>query len=238
MGFIDLRGLTLRAALGMHCDMKRLLQLLLSTVLVLGSASLRAQEEDTLQAEVLAEEIPAAVVESAKAAVEALGLQVQQGRFHVALERMNPHWKARYAERVGGIEELERQLNGVADAMRQNGITMLSCKPQGEPVAYGVTPAQKQVQLDGKLQNRLVYTQWLVLVPTVSQFRIMYTQEGEPPRWVRIESKGFQVAIADREKLDWTFIDGAGVKVNDLRSLFATLPQDMKLPEISKKEIR
>ena len=53
-----------------------------------------------------------------------------------------------------------------------------------------------------------------------------------------IESIGFQVALADKGKNDWTFIDGAGLTTADLRSLFITLPQDMELPPIEKKEVR
>lgn len=217
--------------------MKPLLQMAIALVLVLGSSRSVAQE-DAGQAEVMAEEVPAKAVESAVAAVAALGHEVEQGRYHVALERMNPRWKERYAQRVGGMKELERMLEGVAAAMVAQNITMLSFKPHGEPMAYGVLPGQKTMQVNGRPESKLVYTQWLVLVPTVSQFRMMHNQPGEPARWVRIQSTGYQVAVADRDKLDWTFIDGAGLTVNDLRSLFVTLPQDMKLPEVGKKEIR
>ncbi len=217
--------------------MKPLLQMAIALVLVLGSSRSVAQE-DAGQAEVMAEEVPAKAVESAVAAVAALGHEVEQGRYHVALERMNPRWKERYAQRVGGMKELERMLEGVAAAMVAQNITMLSFKPHGKPMAYGVLPGQKTMQVNGRPESKLVYTQWLVLVPTVSQFRMMHNQPGEPARWVRIQSTGYQVAVADRDKLDWTFIDGAGLTVNGLRSLFVTLPQDMKLPEVGKKEIR
>jgi hypothetical protein len=52
-----------------------------------------------------------------------------------------------------------------------------------------------------------------------------------------IESKGFQVAISDKDKIEWSFIDGAGLVVQDLRSLFISLPQDMVLPETVRREV-
>jgi hypothetical protein len=55
---------------------------------------------------------------------------------------------------------------------------------------------------------------------------------------VIIESTGFQVAISDKGKADWTFIDGSAVSVNDLRSLFGNLPQDLELPPLEKRQIK
>jgi len=81
----------------------------------------------------------------------------------------------------------------------------------------------------------LRYTKWLVLGPTVTRFRAMI--EGDPVA-VNIESTGFQVAISDKGSDEWTFIDGSAVSVNDLRSLFITLPKDLELPPLEKKQIR
>jgi hypothetical protein len=62
-------------------------------------------------------------------------------------------------------------------------------------------------------------------------------REGEP-RPLVIESTGYQVAISDKGENNWTFIDGAGLKPADLRGLFVTLPQDMELPPVGKREVR
>jgi len=194
------------------------------------------QAEAAPQAEVLSEPVPDEVLESAVAAVAALGREVVQGRYHVALERMNPKWKARHAKRMGGMKELERQLAAVPAEMMRRGISMISFKPQGKPNGYGVTPVNRQIKEQGATIERLVCTQWLVLVPTVTQFKILQSQPGQPAKWIEIESIGYQVAISDREKLDWTFIDGGGLNANDLRSVFITLPQDMVLPPVGKKE--
>lgn len=187
------------------------------------------------ESEVSADPVTPDIAASAVAAVAKLGDEVVLGRYKVAVERMNPVWKERVAKRMGGKEALEKQLDGVAAQMVQQGISMISFKPQGQPTVYQVSPGTKVVRENGAEVPKLVYTKWLVLVPTVTKFRIM-RQGG--PRPVVIEGTGYQVAISDKGKNDWTFIDGAGLKPADLRALFITLPQDIKLPPVEKREAR
>lgn len=182
---------------------------------------------------------PADVVASAVTAVGELGKEVVLGRYQVALERMNPEWKKRTAMRMpGGEKELEKQLDGVARMMVQQGISMLSFKPQGQPQSYEVGPGRKVETINGEEVESLVFSKWLVIIPTITKFRVMQKMEGSAPKVITIESIGFQVAISDKDRNDWTFIDGAGLSVNDLRSLFATLPQDLKFPPLEKRESR
>lgn len=187
------------------------------------------------EAEVLSEPIPPEVSASAVAAVAKLGDEVVLGRYQAAIERMNPLWKHRTAGRIGGMEALEKQLAGVAAEMLRQGVSMISFRPEGRPRVYGVSPDMRTVSENGRDVRRLVHTQWLVLVPTVSRFRIM--REGDP-RPLVIESTGFQAAISDRDRLDWTFIDGAGLSPAELRGLFITLPPDIELPPVGKREVR
>lgn len=185
--------------------------------------------------EKLAAAAPSDVVASAVAAVGRLGDEVVLGRYQVAVERMNPLWKERTARRMGGMEKLEGQLAGVAKQMVQQGISMISFKPQGQPRSFEVGPG-KLVETVGDAQvENLVFNKWLVLIPTVTQFRIIHAGAAKP---VVIESVGFQVAISDKKTLDWTFIDGSGITVNDLRSMFGTLPRDLQLPPLEKREVR
>jgi hypothetical protein len=176
---------------------------------------------------------PPEVVASAVAAVASLGDEVVLGRYKSAIERMYPQWKERAANRMGGMEELEKQLNGVAQQMVQQGISMISCQPQGQPRSYQVGPGKKVNAAKG--EETLVFTKWLVLVPTLTKFRII--RPGEPTPLI-IESNGFQVALAEKAKLAWTFIDGSSLTVADLRSLFVNLPQDLELPPTGKRESR
>ena len=204
----------------------------LATALIMHGMA-HAQQETTNtesfgEAEVIADAVPPEVVQSATSAVAALGNEVVLGRYQAALERMNPLWKERVSQRMGGMQALEEQLAKIPEEMVRQGITMLSSKPEGAPIVHQVGPQK------GKSGN-LVYTKWLVLVPTMTKFRLI--REGNPKPLV-IESLGYQVAISPKDKLDWTFIDGAGLKVSDLRGLFITLPRNIQLPPVSKREAR
>jgi hypothetical protein len=204
---------------------------LASALIMLGMA--HAQQETTNtesfgEAEVIADAVPPEVMQSATSAVATLGNEVVLGRYQAALERMNPLWKERVSQRMGGMQALEEQLAKIPEEMVRQGITMLSSKPEGAPIVHQVGPQK------GKSGN-LVYTKWLVLVPTMTKFRLI--REGNPKPLV-IESLGYQVAISPKDKLDWTFIDGAGLKVSDLRGLFITLPRNIELPPVSKREAR
>lgn len=181
------------------------------------------------------EQVPAEVVASAVTAVSDLGKEVVLGRYQVAIERMYPTWKERTAKRMGGMEKLEKQLDGVAKQMLQQGISITDFKPLGKPTAYEVYPGKKVEKVDGKDVEVLRYTKWLVLVPTATRFRAMI--EGDPVA-VNIESTGFQVAICEKGTDEWTFIDGSAVTVSDLRSLFITLPENLELPPLEKKQIK
>jgi hypothetical protein len=178
---------------------------------------------------------PADVVASAVSAVGRLGDEVVLGRYQVAVERMNPMWKERTAKRLGGMKELEKQLSGVARQMVQQGVSMISFKPQGKPSSFEVGPGKKVEKVGGEEIESLIFTQWMVLIPTVTTFRII--REGDPKPKI-IESIGFQIAVSDKTKNDWSFIDGSGLTVNDLRMLYPTLPQDLEFPPLSKREVR
>lgn len=190
-----------------------------------------------VESAVLDEPVPPAAIASAVEAVAALGKDVVQGKYHVALERMNPKEKRRLAKQMGGLAKLQKQLEAVPTEMVRQGVRMLSCKPKGKPVGYGVEPKPTQLREGGRTVSRMAASQWLVLVPTVTRFRVLHRVENEPDRWVEIESESFQVAVSDRDKEDWTFIDGAGLSVGRLRNLYVTLPADIQLPKVEKRQV-
>lgn len=235
-------GLTRAGGEGIHCHVKpKFLMTTLAAWALVGGQS-PAQEPLAPLPPVVEESpaepassAPADVVASAVAAVAKLGDEVVLGRFQVAVDRMNPTWKERTAKRMGGMEVLEKQLAGVARQMVQQGISMISFKPQGRPRSFEVGPGKKVETVNGVAVESLIFNKWLVLVPTITKFRIMREGEVKP---LFIESIGFQVAISDKEKNDWTFVDGSSLSVNDLRSLFGTLPQDLELPPLEKREAR
>lgn len=228
----------------MHCLVKPTFLIHLFAILGLACGAASAQkplaplpplgtEEATKEKNLLS--APPEVEAAAVAAVAKLGEEVVLGRYQVAIERMNPFWKKRAAERMGGMQELDKQLAGVAKQMVQQGISMISFKPKGQPQSFEVSPGKKVEKVAGQEVESLIFTKWLVLVPTVTQFRIIRQGEVKP---LVIDSTGFQVAIADKGTNDWTFIDGAGVSVSDLRNLFGTLPMNLVLPPLEKHESR
>jgi len=215
----------------------------LGLTLALSCGAALAQQEPSSQAplsesEVATEAVPPQVVAAAVAAVAKLGEEVVLGHYQVAVERMNPLWKDRTRRHSGSTKTPEQQAAGVATQMVQQGISMLSFKPQGAPRAYEVAPGTKMVTGHGASIGQLVFTKWLVLVPTATRFRIMHGAAGQPPRVLAIDSISYQVAICDKGKSDWTFIDGSQLKPSDLRSLFITLPANMDLPPVEKHESR
>jgi hypothetical protein len=218
--------LTGEAGGGMGSRMKCLFVLLALT------AVLRAQD---LAENAVTETASPEIVASAVKAVADLGKEVVMGRYEVAGERMYPQWKDRAARRMGGMDKLQEQIDGAGKRMLQQGISITDFSPQGQPRAFEVHPGKLVEVVDGKQVERLRYTKWLVLVPTVTKFR---THIKGDPIAVIIESTGFQVAVTDKGKDDWTFIDGSAVSVNDLRSLFVNLPMNLELPPLEKRQIK
>ncbi|TAE87712.1 MAG: hypothetical protein EAZ65_06070 [Verrucomicrobia bacterium] len=185
--------------------------------------------------------VPVEVGESAVAAVAELGARVVRGEHQVAIERMHPRWKESVAEREGGMAKLEEKLAGIGKMMVEQGVQLKSFRPEGSWTAYEVGLGKELVAEEGRTVEKMIYKQWLLLIPTATVYRIAKpVVAGESPGFVEITSHGFQVAISDKGKNDWTFIDGAGVTVPELRRLFITLPDHLQLPEIKRehKEVK
>lgn len=176
---------------------------------------------------------PAEVITSAVAAVNDLGKQIVMGKFQAGIERMNPLWKERTAARVGGIAELEKQLEEVSRQMVAQGVSIISFEPKGAPRSFEVGPGKKVETINGRAVESLIYTKWMVLVPTSTKFRIFPKSQPKP---LFIESTSYQVAIADKGTSNWTFIDGSNLSLGELRKLFINLPSDLVLPPVQKKE--
>lgn len=179
---------------------------------------------------------PPEVVASAWSAVEKLGLEVARGNYKVAVDRMNPQWKERMARKIpGGAEAMQKQIEGVSKRLAQEGVSIVSSVPQGTPRSFEVGPGKRVEKVAGEADVEvLIFTKWMVLVPTVTKYRLMLKGDPKP---VFIEKTGYQVAVSDKGKSDWTFIDGSGLTMNELRRLYVTLPQDLELPPISERQV-
>lgn len=200
---------------------------------MLGLCGIAAAQPGSVASPV-AQAAPAEVVSSAVGAVNDLGKQIVAGRFQTAIEKMNPQWKERAAARVGGVAELEKQLDGVSRQMVAQGVTILAFEPKGAPRSFEVGPGKKVETINGQAVESLIYTKWMVLVPTSTRFRIFPKGQTKP---LLIESISYQVAISDKGKNDWTFIDGSTLALSELRKLFINLPSDLELPPVQKKEV-
>lgn len=203
-----------------------------------ASAQASAGADGVNEAVVPEDPVTPDIAPSATAAVTRLGEAVVLGKFDLTLERMNPEWKERAAKAVGGIRVLEQRIAQVPQEMVRQGIAIISFRPQGKPIVYQVDQGKRIRNIRGGVKKEAFgFRKWLVLVPTTTRFRIQQKADGLLKRNITIEKVGFQVAISDKDQLDWTFIDGAGLKVGDLRNLFPTLPLDIELPEIREREI-
>ncbi len=177
---------------------------------------------------------PAEVLASAVAAVDKLGSDVTRGNYAVAIERMNPLWKERMANQTkGGMAEVLRQIEGASKRMTQEGVSIISSVHQGAPRSFEVGADSKVEVVKGEEVEIQIFTKWLVLVPTLTKYRLLLQGEPKP---VVIEKTGFQVAVSDKGKNDWTFIDGSGLTVSALRRLYLTLPLDLELPPIQERK--
>jgi hypothetical protein len=208
--------------------------------------------------------VPPEVKTSAVTAVNALGKEVVVGRFQVAIDRMYPAWKDSLAKAVGGHDKLTEQFSEVPRKMAQQGMAILSFETEGEPVAYEVDSGKEPVidangkpvfvdvkgkpMVDAKGNalpakpgdkplEKMIFKKWLLVVPTVTEFRLTEpAKAGQAPKIKVAVNHSFQIAISDKGKNDWTFIDGSGLRVSELRRLFFTLPENMTLPEIKGEE--
>jgi hypothetical protein len=178
---------------------------------------------------------PPDVEASASMAVAKLGDEVVLGHYQAAIDHMNPLWKKRTADEMGGMDLLNKKLANVPKQLVERGISIISFKPKGQPRSYEVSPGKKVEKVGGQEVESLIFTKWMVFVPTVTQYRFIRPGDVKP---MVIDSVGFQVAIADKGSNDWSFIDGTGVSVADLRNMYGTLPMDLELPPTKRQESR
>jgi hypothetical protein len=178
---------------------------------------------------------PPEVIAAAVSAVEKLGSEVTRGNYAVAIERMNPLWKERLAKQTkGGMVEVQKQIEGASKRMTQEGVSIISSIPKGTPRSFEVGPGKKVEKVGEEEVEIQIFTKWMVFVPTLTKYR--YILPGDP-KPLYIEKVGYQVAVSDKGKNDWTFIDGSGLTLNTLRRLYVTLPQDLELPLIEERKV-
>lgn len=179
--------------------------------------------------------VPQSVLDKAELATRAMGQQVLEGNFGVALDRMYPRWKKRAAKKLpGGEAELARRLAEIPKEMARQGISMLKYEVQKPTSAHEVVLLRGEDRQGKAVQ---MYLEWLVFVPTRAEYRII---DPETRLARRIETLGFQIALNKKGTPEWYFIDGRNCTIADLRSFFPGLPENQKLlglPKVGGGEI-
>ena len=176
--------------------------------------------------------LPLDVAKSAAAAVDVMGVELTKGRVTVTLEKMYVPWKDRAARRLGGMDKLVEVVAERRDRMQANGMQLVSIKSRPATSGFEVKPVMKTDGVTG-LKTVDHYQEWLVFVPTTIRYRVIEADTGKARL---LEKDGFQVAVSRQGSNEWSFIDGAKLTIEELRTLFPTLPtrrSHLGMPELS-----
>lgn len=185
------------------------------------------------------QESESALRSGAVSATKELGSEVVKGNFSFTIQKMYPRWKKQAAADVGGMDKLVKILTQVPRQMKQNGIAILAFEPGVPRKVFEVQAAvvdldaRQAAKLGVKPGKQMIYTEWLVFVPTKMKYLVPDPETGKN---VRLEKSGFQVAVTRKEENNWTFIDGSNLKIEELRRLFPALPatkDGLMLPKVS-----
>jgi hypothetical protein len=168
-----------------------------------------------------------------KTAVQVLGNEVLRSNFSYAVENMYPRWRTRQAKRMGSEQKMLETFSKAGEQMQEMGITIDSFTALDPQKAYHVHPKMRDGVKQISSSDDLHY-EVLVLVPT--RMKMSFMMQGQPKRSFMRES--FQIAVAREGSNQWTFIDGATIRVVDLRSMFPLLPRNLELPEKRDIEVK
>jgi hypothetical protein len=184
------------------------------------------------------------IAEQAQAAVQKMGLELMRGNFKYSQERMYPRWKRRLAKRIGSMESLDRQLASGDQQRVKMGLIVSGYRADRPTAFFDVWRANKVNPDSGKLEldddgREIMVSHWLAVVPTTTQVKVPDPQQGGRMR--TLEEKSYAIAITEKGANNWYFLTGMKPTIQDLRSLFPSLPIDrneLGLPESSAREIK
>ena len=185
-----------------------------------------------------------AISASAKAAVQKLGVEMMKGNFQHGIQNMYPRWKRRLAKRVGSMAKLDAALTRSAQQQVQTQMQVIGYQV-GQPTAFfNVWKAKKidsrtgQPFIDATGRETIV-SHWLAVVPTVVRVRVPDPNKSGMIRV--IEESGYALVVSERGSNQWYFMTGMRPSIQDLRSLFPSLPADeksLRLPPSKVREIK
>ncbi len=189
----------------------------------LFSQQAEVEGADVLERVIERKVVPATVLADAVTAVQEVGNQTLRGEFEAVVKKMYPRFRKRSAKKLGSNEEMVAQMRKVVNDFTISGITIMAF--EAEPAFHGFDVPE--------------FNEWLVLVPTVRTIRFIHPETGV--RKVR-EVFDYQVAIRSKEEgASWSFLNGRTLKMQELRSLFPSLPADIgewAIPPIGGRKVR
>ena len=184
------------------------------------------------------------VARSAQAAVQKMGVEMMKGNFSYSHDRMYPRWKRRLAKRYGGMDKLEAGLAKSAQQQINMGMLVTAFHADLPTSFFSVWRAAKRNDVTGAVVldatgREVIVEHWLAVVPTVTRVKIADKQKGGLIR--TLEETSYTLAVSEKGKNDWHFMTGMKPTLQDLRSMFPSLPpeeKDLRLPVSSAKEIK
>ena len=178
--------------------------------------------------------VPPEVLESARQATQALADEVVRGDLAAPIRKMYPEWKTKEAAKVGGVKKLEARALKAVQELRAKGVKINVMRAEQPFSAFEV-----DFGLRGQ-QKKPIYRKWLVFVPTTSIITAMNSAKN-PPEVVDMRMESYQIAISDKGRNNWSFLDGNQIEAFQLRQLFPFLPKnnrDLALPKVGGKIIK
>ncbi|MDP0491939.1 MAG: hypothetical protein Q7Q71_12895 [Verrucomicrobiota bacterium JB023] len=167
--------------------------------------------------------VPPEILAEATREVQTLGNEILKGNMKFAVEKMYPRFRKQAAKRFGGEAAVEAAVLKLFNELAEQGVDLIDFRAEPAVSGYHVPS----------------HDEWLVFVPTVKTLRGVIPQNGKV---VVVESRDFQVAVRSRkEGSEWTFINGSGLRVQELRQLFPTLPADKDVlgwPEVGGRVVK
>ena len=152
--------------------------------------------------------VPAEVLADAVKAVQDVGEQTLKGNYEGVVEKMYPRYRRRAAKKLGSNSQLVERMRKLVNEYAASGIAITNFV--AEPAMHGFDIPE--------------FNEWLVFVPTTRTLRVVNPTTGKTET---ASQPGYQVAIrSKKEGSTWSFLNG-DYKVQELRSLFPSLPADI-----------